>query len=178
MKIPKERTNCASQISSSKEGGNWWRDESIVPVEVDDGTSVSRPCFEAIASEGWPEEEEGGGGEIERATLRAGEAGVGVVYAHVSSPRNGSMLEIARPAGEYEVSRLRFRQGLCSSSPLAVSCFTNRRGKRNSTYSLHNLFSYSRASLRRLPIDPPVFLVDLVLPLPPYNFHPTLSSQF
>lgn len=58
-----------------------------------------------------------------RATLRAGEAGVGVVYAHVSYPRNGSMLEIARPAGEYEVSRLRFRQGLCSSSPLAVSCF-------------------------------------------------------
>lgn len=130
--------------------------ESIVPVEVDDGTSVSRPCFEAIASEGWPEEEEGGSGEIERATLRAGKAGVGVVYAHVSSPRNGSMLEIARPAGEYEVSRLRFRQGLCSSSPLAVSCFTNRRGKRNSTQSLHNLSSYSRASLQRLPIDPPV----------------------
>lgn len=134
MKIPKGRTSCAwSQTSFPLRRKLTEGRIRSNRLKSTTGRGVSRPRFEAIASEGWPDEEEGGSGEIERATLRAGKAGVGVVYAHVSSPRNGSMLEIARPAGEYEVSRLRFRQGLRSSSPLAVSCFTNRRGKRNST---------------------------------------------
>lgn len=67
--------------------------------------------------------------EVGRATLRGvGGGGRRRFYAHVSSPRNGSMLEIARPAGEYEVSRLRFRQGL-RSSPRSLFPVFQTKGK-------------------------------------------------
>ena len=69
----------------------------------------------------------GEGGDAAR--LRGvGDGGGRRFYAHVSSPRNGSMLEIARPAGEYEVSRLRFRQGLRSTPTPASLLFSRPEG--------------------------------------------------
>lgn len=78
--------------------------------------SVGCPRFQAIAIRGWLDglSEGGARGSREVALGVGGDGGRPALYAHVSSP-NGSMLEIARPAGEYEVSRLRFRQGLRGS---------------------------------------------------------------